>query len=104
MNLEMAYTALFGCEYRKILTWTYFRMQDKTIAYVGDSLGRQMFQSMMCMVTGGKQRPDVEDVGAEYGFVLAPGAKRPDGWAYRFPSTNTTIYTIGHQHFVIWSL
>jgi hypothetical protein len=28
-----------------------FRMQDKTIAYVGDSLGRQMFQSMMCMVT-----------------------------------------------------
>nr|ACF79253.1 unknown [Zea mays] len=67
------------------------RMQDKTIAYVGDSLGRQMFQSVMCMVTGGKERLDVEDVGAEYGFVLAPGAKRPDGWAYRFPSTNTTI-------------
>nr|XP_034599389.1 protein trichome birefringence-like 14 [Setaria viridis] len=67
------------------------RMQDKTIAYVGDSLGRQMFQSMMCIVTGGKQRPDVEDVGAEYGFVLAPGAKKPDGWAYRFLSTNTTI-------------
>ncbi|CAO2169310.1 unnamed protein product [Urochloa humidicola] len=67
------------------------RMQDKTIAYVGDSLGRQMFQSMMCMATGGKQRSDVEDVGAEYGFVLAPGAKRPDGWAYRFLSTNTTI-------------
>ncbi|GJN03695.1 hypothetical protein PR202_ga21167 [Eleusine coracana subsp. coracana] len=53
--------------------------------------GRQMFQSMMCMVTGGKHRPDVQDVGAEYGFILAPGAKRPDGWAYRFPSTNTTI-------------
>ncbi|KAL5678276.1 hypothetical protein ACJX0J_014407, partial [Zea mays] len=54
------------------------RMQDKAIAYVGDSLGRQMFQSMMY-------------VGAEYGFVFAPGAKRPDGWPYRFPSTNTTI-------------
>ncbi|TVU05642.1 hypothetical protein EJB05_48811, partial [Eragrostis curvula] len=67
------------------------RMQDKTIAYVGDSLGRQMFQSMMCMVTGGKHRLDVQDVGAEYGLVLAPGAKRPDGWAYRFPKTNTTI-------------
>jgi hypothetical protein len=66
-------------------------MHDKTIAYVGDSLGRQMFQSMMCMVTGGKHMPDVQDVGPEYGFVLAPGAKRPDGWAYRFPSTNTTI-------------
>ncbi|KAF7021054.1 hypothetical protein CFC21_034065 [Triticum aestivum] len=67
------------------------RMQGKTIAYVGDSLGRQMFQSMMCMATAGEERADVEDVGAEYGFVLAPGAKRPDGWAYRFPSTNTTI-------------
>jgi hypothetical protein len=42
-------------------------------------------------VTGGKERPDVENVGAEYGFVLASGAKRPDGWAYRFLSTNTTI-------------
>jgi putative hemolysin len=40
-----------------------------------------MFQSMMCMVTGGKQRPDVQDVGTEYGFVLAPGAKRLDDWA-----------------------
>lgn len=67
------------------------RMQDKTIAYVGDSLGRQMFQSMMCMATSGEEREDVEDVGVEYGFILAPGAKRPDGWAYRFPSTNTTI-------------
>jgi hypothetical protein len=54
-------------------------MQDKTIAYVGDSLGRQMFQSMMCMVTSGKHKPDVQDVGLEYEFVLAPGAKRPDG-------------------------
>ncbi|KAF7035037.1 hypothetical protein CFC21_045972 [Triticum aestivum] len=67
------------------------RVQDKTIAYVGDSLGRQMFQSMMCMATAGEERTDVEDVGAEYGLALAPGAKRPDGWAYRFPSTNTTI-------------
>ncbi|ONM25418.1 Protein trichome birefringence-like 16 [Zea mays] len=38
-----------------------------------------------------KGEADVEDVGAEYGFVFAPGAKRPDGWPYRFPSTNTTI-------------
>ncbi|KAL5704501.1 hypothetical protein ACHQM5_022922 [Ranunculus cassubicifolius] len=67
------------------------RMQDKTIAIVGDSLGRQQFQSMMCMVTGGKQRSDVLDVGHEYGLTLAPGAARPSGWAYRFPTTNTTI-------------
>lgn len=66
-------------------------MQDKTIAFVGDSLGRQQFQSLMCMATGGEESPEVEDVGKEYGLVKARGAIRPDGWAYRFPSTNTTI-------------
>ncbi|KAI4294804.1 hypothetical protein MLD38_040880 [Melastoma candidum] len=66
-------------------------MQDKTLAFIGDSLGRQQFQSMMCMVSGGEDRPDVLDVGVEYGLVKAPGSLRPDGWAYRFPSTNTTI-------------
>ncbi|KAK9060838.1 hypothetical protein SSX86_021544 [Deinandra increscens subsp. villosa] len=67
------------------------RMQDKTLAFVGDSLGRQQFQSLMCMVTGGKEMPDVEDVGKEYGLVKAHGSTRPDGWAFRFPSSNTTI-------------
>lgn len=66
-------------------------MQDKTIAFVGDSLGREQFQSLMCMVTGGEESSDVVNVGHEYGLVKAPGAKRPDGWAYRFPKTNTTI-------------
>ncbi|CAN1239184.1 Protein trichome birefringence-like 14 [Linum grandiflorum] len=67
------------------------RMQDKTIAFIGDSLGRQQFQSLMCMASGGEWRMDVTDVGAEFGLVKAPGAKRPDGWAYRFSNTNTTI-------------
>ncbi|KAL6519221.1 Protein trichome birefringence-like 16 [Orobanche gracilis] len=66
-------------------------MQDKTLAFVGDSLGRQQFQSLMCMVTGGQEMPHVLNVGYEYGLVKARGAVRPDGWAYRFPSTNTTI-------------
>lgn len=67
------------------------RMKDKTLAFIGDSLGRQQFQSLMCMVTGGKERSDVLNVGKEYGLVKARGAIRPDGWAYRFPATNTTI-------------
>ncbi|GAB4835578.1 Protein trichome birefringence-like 16 [Ancistrocladus abbreviatus] len=67
------------------------RMQDKTIAFVGDSLGRQQFQSLMCMVTGGEEKSEVEDVGSEYGFVILPGGARPNGWAFRFPETNTTI-------------
>ncbi|KAK3034518.1 hypothetical protein RJ639_032507 [Escallonia herrerae] len=67
------------------------RMQNKTLAFVGDSLGRQQFQSLMCMITGGEERPDVVDVGRDYGLVKARGAVRPDGWAYLFPSTNTTV-------------
>lgn len=66
-------------------------MQHKTLAFVGDSLGRQQFQSMMCMITGGKPAPQVQDVGWEFGLVKARGALRPDGWAYRFPRTNTTV-------------
>ncbi|KAL2941767.1 Protein trichome birefringence-like 16 [Bienertia sinuspersici] len=67
------------------------RMQDKTIAFVGDSLGRQQFQSLMCMVTGGDDSPKVHDVGREYGLTTPHGASRPNGWAFRFSKTNTTI-------------
>ncbi|EOA20311.1 hypothetical protein CARUB_v10000619mg [Capsella rubella] len=67
------------------------RMKNKTLAFVGDSLGRQQFQSMMCMITGGKERPDVLDVGPEFGFITPEGGARPGGWAYRFPETNTTV-------------
>ncbi|CAL1370571.1 unnamed protein product [Linum trigynum] len=66
------------------------RMHGKTLAFVGDSLGRQQFQSLMCMITGGLERNDVLDVGDEYGFT-APENGRPSGWAYRFPTTNTTV-------------
>lgn len=67
------------------------RMQNKTLAFVGDSLGRQQFQSLMCMITGGEEKLAVEDVGREYGLVIADGSARPNGWAFRFSSTNTTI-------------
>ncbi|KAJ4910834.1 Protein trichome birefringence-like 16 [Raphanus sativus] len=67
------------------------RMKNRTLAFVGDSLGRQQFQSMMCMITGGKERPDVLDVGPEFGFITPEGGGRPNGWAYRFPETNTTV-------------
>lgn len=66
-------------------------MQDKTIAFVGDSLGRQQFQSLMCMVTGGEEIPEVQDVGRKYGLSTPQGGARPNGWAFRFPETNTTI-------------
>lgn len=67
-------------------------MKDKTIAFVGDSLGRQQFQSLMCMATGGRRlKSNVQDVTKEYGLVRPPPAIRNDGYAYRFRKTNTTI-------------
>ncbi|XP_007048436.2 PREDICTED: protein trichome birefringence-like 14 isoform X1 [Theobroma cacao] len=69
------------------------RMQDKTVAFIGDSLSREQFQSMMCMLTRGEGSPDVEDVADKYGFLklIRKGAYHHHGWAYRFRSTNTTI-------------
>lgn len=66
-------------------------MQDKTIAFVGDSLGRQQFQSLMCMASGGDENLEVENLEKKYNLVKPRGAIRPDGWAFRFPNTNTTI-------------
>ncbi|GMH18109.1 hypothetical protein Nepgr_019950 [Nepenthes gracilis] len=80
------------CEMEEFERSKFFnRMQSKTLAFIGDSLGRQQFQSLMCMITGGEEQPDVMNVGWEYGLVKARGAVRPDGWAYRFPGSNTTI-------------
>jgi len=81
-----------GCNMPQFDRFTFLtRMQNKTIAFIGDSLGRQQFQSLMCMASGGEDSPEVQNVGWEYGLVKAKGALRPDGWAYRFPTTNTTI-------------
>ncbi|XP_057419197.1 protein trichome birefringence-like 14 [Lotus japonicus] len=81
-----------NCEMQQFDRFSFLRkMQDKTIAFIGDSLGRQQFQSLMCMASGGEDSPEVQNVGWEYGLVKHRGAIRPDGWAYRFPKTNTTI-------------
>ncbi|KAL7141956.1 hypothetical protein ABFS83_08G089500 [Erythranthe nasuta] len=81
-----------GCEMPEFRGEEFLRrMQDKTIAFIGDSLGRQQFQSLMCMASGGEENPNVENLEKKYGLVKPRGSIRPDGWAYRFPATNTTI-------------
>lgn len=81
-----------NCKMKKFNRFSFLRrMRNKTIAFVGDSLGRQQFQSMMCMVSGGEHIIYVEDAAREYGLVKPRGAKRPDGWVYRFTKINTTI-------------
>ncbi|KAI5073323.1 hypothetical protein GOP47_0011336 [Adiantum capillus-veneris] len=76
------------------------RMENRTIAFIGDSLGRQQFQSLMCLLTQGKDDYDnVLDVGAQFGFppyvksnkLNNTKAIRPSSWAYRFEKTKTTI-------------
>eukprot|EP00249_Psilotum_nudum_P004428 c17951_g1_i1 orf=410-1930(+) len=67
------------------------RMQNKVLAFVGDSIGRQQYQSLMCLITAGKEELAVKDVSLEYGFFKPRGALRADGTAQRFSLTNTTI-------------
>ncbi|MBA0600879.1 hypothetical protein Gorai_004073, partial [Gossypium raimondii] len=62
------------------------RMKDKIVAFVGDSLSREQFESLMCMLTGGQESSDIEDV-----QILYAGKIHHPGWGYRFRSTNTTI-------------
>ena len=66
-------------------------MKNRVVAFIGDSLGREQFQSLMCMLTGGNDEAQVEDVSESYGLVKPPGAKRAEGTAQRFTETNTTI-------------
>ncbi|PPS12182.1 hypothetical protein GOBAR_AA08466 [Gossypium barbadense] len=50
------------------------RMKDKIVAFVGDTLSRQQFESMMCMLTGGQESSDIEDVQFLYtGEIHHPG-------------------------------
>ncbi|KAH7837054.1 hypothetical protein Vadar_009015 [Vaccinium darrowii] len=67
-----------------------FLGKGKMIAFVGDSLGRQQFQSLM-----------LPNVGWKYGLTKPFGAVRPNGWAYWFPHTDTTIYITDQQPCVI---
>ncbi|MCO5586732.1 hypothetical protein L7F22_040674 [Adiantum nelumboides] len=67
------------------------RMRNKVLAFVGDSIGRQQYQSLMCMLTAGKDDAKVEDVSTRYGLIRPRGAVRADGVAQRFLQTNTTI-------------
>ncbi|BBN09077.1 hypothetical protein MPTK1_4g16930 [Marchantia polymorpha subsp. ruderalis] len=84
-----------GCDLPSFTSSNFLqRMKHKVVAFVGDSLGRQQFQSLMCMLTEGKDEEEdgnVEDVAKDWGLAVAPGYLRGKGWAYRFKSTNTTI-------------
>ncbi|KAF7014440.1 hypothetical protein CFC21_028434 [Triticum aestivum] len=57
----------------------------------GRFAGQRAVQSMMCIATGGKRSPEVEDVGRRYGLEKTPSPFSPGGSAYRFPETNATI-------------
>ena len=67
------------------------RLRNKVLAFVGDSLGRQQLQSLMCMLTRGKNDTSITDVGSKFGFFTPRGERKPNGFAYRFDATNTTI-------------
>lgn len=67
-------------------------LQNLTISFIGDSLGLQQFQSMLCLIDSNPENPkEVENIGSEYGFHIPPGRRSPTGWAYRFTKYNITL-------------
>ncbi|GJP72113.1 hypothetical protein CLOP_g2878 [Closterium sp. NIES-67] len=72
------------------------RMQHRAVAIVGDSLGQQQFQSLLCLLASAALPAGTEDVAGEWGFVNIPVSSkykrlRPTGYAVRFTATNTTV-------------
>lgn len=65
--------------------------------FSGDSLGRQQFQSFLCLVDPDKDNPEkLEDVGhSEFGFYTPKGRRGPTGHAYRFTRVNLTVIFFG---------
>jgi hypothetical protein len=85
-----------GCDLTPFHAHTFLeRLRNKVLAFVGDSLARQQYQSLMCMITAGGKDDQinmvVEDVGPDYGFQRANETRRPAGVANHFKATNTTI-------------
>ncbi|KAH1056976.1 hypothetical protein J1N35_035041 [Gossypium stocksii] len=91
----------FGCKQWLAPTWACRLMQRQDFAFEKlrwQPKGCEMeeFEGPKLLkrnssITAGKDSSDVLDVGNEYGLVLPPGSIRPNGWAYRFLSTNTTV-------------
>ncbi|CAI5527676.1 unnamed protein product [Closterium sp. Naga37s-1] len=88
-----------GCNMTRFSAEGFFsRMRKKSIAFVGDSLGQEPFQSLLCMLAPEgppKNMSDpaspIQDVRKDYGFFPTPrDSHRPDR-AYRFVASNTTV-------------
>lgn len=45
----------------------------------------------MCMLTRGKNTTSITDIGKSFGFYTPRGARKPNGFAFRYDATNTTI-------------
>lgn len=58
---------------------------------MGDSLGRQQLQSLLCLLTRGQNSTSITDIGSSFGFFTPRGERKPNGFAFRFDATNTTI-------------
>lgn len=69
----------------------FVRLRNKVLGFIGDSLARQQIQSLMCMITQGKNNMVIDEVGSKFGFHIPRGERKPTGVAYHFQETNSTI-------------
>ncbi|CAI5466609.1 unnamed protein product [Closterium sp. Yama58-4] len=89
-----------GCNTTRFSAEGFFeRMRNKRIAFVGDSLGQQQFQSLLCVLAPEgppKNMSDpsspIQDVSKEYSRkATGPGGRQPIDKAFRFVASNTTV-------------
>lgn len=66
------------------------RLRNKVIAFIGDSLGRQQYQSLVCLLAA-TNTSAMSDASARFNFTIPPGGRRPPGWAVTLDATNTTL-------------
>ncbi|KAK4486770.1 hypothetical protein RD792_006647 [Penstemon davidsonii] len=82
----------YGCKKWLSAMWACRLTQRKDFEY--EKLRWQPNECKIEEFAGSKflHRSRVLNVGHEFGLVKARRAVRPDGWAYRFPTTNTTRF------------
>lgn len=72
------------------------RVRDQTVAFIGDSLGQQQFQSLLCLLAPhadpkALKASGMKDVSKHYNLRPHGVNGAGKGWAYRFLRTNTTV-------------
>ena len=76
--------------------FVYYRFHNKTVLFIGDSLGKQQFESFLCMIDPDKAIPvRWRNVRKKFGFYIPEGKRSPNGHAIHFLDMNLSVVLYG---------